>query len=155
MTEITHPLLRGPGRLYAGGRPERPFDQSAAGLAARGITTIACLLEVRQFPDDLRDAYRGSGLDLIWFPIPDFGVPENPAGFSLFLGELHGRLGRGERLYLHCLGGIGRTGMTLACMLKALGVTGDPVHLVRSIYSPLAVESEIQRRFVKAFGRSR
>jgi len=29
------------------------------------------------------------------------------------------------------------------------------VHLVRSIYSPLAVESEIQRRFVKAFGRSR
>ena len=151
MIEITHPLLRGPGRLYAGGLPERPFGDSVAALAASGITTVACLLELEEFPDGLREAYEQAGFEILCFPVPDFGVPTDPDDFGVFLLDLLARLRRGESLFVHCYAGIGRTGVALCCLFKLLGETGDPIQIVRAVYARSAVESPTQQRFVKRF----
>jgi protein-tyrosine phosphatase len=149
--ELIHGSLPLPGRLYAGPRPAWPFESSVAALVDHGITTIACLLEPGEFPADLRNAYEEVGLKLLWFPVADFEPPRDAAAFAVFLQVLVTRLESGENLYVHCLGGIGRTGTLLGCLFKLLGETGDPIKLVRSIYARSAVESPAQLRFVKDF----
>jgi len=149
--EVIHPSLPLPGRLYAGARPPWPFESSVAALVDHGVTTIACLLEPGEFPADLRSAYEGAGLKLLWFPVADFEPPRDAAAFAGFLHVLLTRLECGENLYVHCLGGIGRTGTLLGCLFKLLGETGDPIKLVRSIYARSAVESPAQLRFITDF----
>lgn len=115
-----------------------------------GVSAVACLLEDGQLPRELLGAYRAVGLAVLRFPIPDFGVPEDPQAFAAFLSKLLGCLVRGERVYVHCYGGLGRTGTVLACLLKAVG-EADPVAVTRRIYHPSALESEEQRHFVSVF----
>jgi protein-tyrosine phosphatase len=151
MREVIHPSLPPTGRLYAGPRPAQPFAESVSALRAVGITTVACLLESYELPEDLEQAYQQMGFELLRFPIQDFAVPRDPARFGQFLNDVLARLRRGEHLYVHCLGGIGRTGTLLCCLFKLLGVEGDPLTLVRSVYASVAVESPAQQRFVKDF----
>ena len=151
MREVIHPSLPPTGRLYAGPRPSQPFAESVAALRALGITTVACLLESYELPADLQQTYRQMGFELLRFPIQDFAAPRDPAEFAQFLNDLLARLRRGENLYVHCLGGIGRTGTLLCCLFKLLGVEGDPLTLIRSVYASVAVESSAQQRFVKDF----
>ncbi len=56
----------------------------------------------------------------------------------------------GEPVYVGCMGGIGRTGLFLACLAKAFGVR-KPVEFVRKHYLPHAVETEQQKQFVRQF----
>ncbi len=151
MREVIHPSLPPAGRLYAGPRPAQPFAESVEALRALGITTVACLLETYELPADLQEAYQQMGFELLRFPIQDFAAPRDAAQFTQFLNDLLVRLRRGESLYVHCLGGIGRTGTLLCCLFKLLEVKGDPLTLVRSVYASVAVESPAQQRFVKDF----
>lgn len=58
-------------------------------------------------------------------PMPNFGVPEDGAGFRRdVLGIAHA-LERGESVMLHCAAGLGRTGSTAACVLKSLGLSTE------------------------------
>ncbi len=151
MREVCHPGLPGPGRLYAGPCPAWPFEKSVGALTAHGIKTVVCLLEPREFPDELRKVYERTGLAVPCFPVRDFDAPGDPTAFAVFLRDLLARLRRGENLYVHCLAGIGRTGTLLCCLFKMLGVEGDLLALVRSVYARSAVESPAQQRFVERF----
>ena len=154
--EVAHPMLPAAGRLYAGPMPRMPFEDSLGRLSAAGITTIVSLIEAHETRNDLDERYRSAGFSVIRYPIPDYRAPTDEGTFSALLEELSRRLAGGERLYVHCMGGIGRTGTLLACLLKRLGVDGDVVSVVRSIYRGTAVESPEQRRFISSYrGRSR
>lgn len=59
-------------------------------------------------------------------------------------------MARGERVYVGCMGGIGRTGLFMACLAKALGVD-QPVAWVRKHYIPHAVETKEQGEYVRKF----
>ncbi len=140
------------GRLFAGPRPEPPFDAALAALGAAGITTVACLLAPAEVPRALETAYARARSQLLRFPVPDFDVPPDAAAFRDFLLDLLRRLDDGESIYLHCLAGLGRTGTALACLLVLAGESAnDAVGLVRSCYQPGAVETTRQRNFVEAF----
>lgn len=56
-------------------------------------------------------------------PMPNFGVPGDPIGFRREVAQIAQALRDGESVLLHCAAGIGRTGSTAACVLKALGVS--------------------------------
>ncbi|HKZ04189.1 MAG TPA: protein-tyrosine phosphatase family protein [Methylomirabilota bacterium] len=156
MIEFLHPRLAGPGRLFAGSCPAAPYPAAAIALREAGVATVACLLERSALPAGLADAYAGNGLTLLRFPIDDMSVPPNAADFATFLEEIRTRLAAGEGVYLHCLAGVGRTGLALACLLV---LAGEPaaaaVAAVRGYYRPEAVETEAQREFVEAFGPGR
>ena len=152
MIQIVHPTLPARGRLFAGPRPEPPFDAALATFGAAGITTVACLLAPAEVPRALETAYARAPLQLLRFPVPDFDVPGDPVAFRNFLLDLLRRLGDGESIYLHCLAGLGRTGTALACLLVLAGESAsDAVTLVRSCYQSGAVETTRQRAFVETF----
>lgn len=128
-----------------------PFEESLGRLSTAGITTVVSLIERHETRNDLDERYRSAGFAVIRYPIPDYRAPADEATFGALLEELAARLAGGERLYVHCMGGLGRTGTVLACLLKRLGVDGDAVAVVRDIYLARAVESPEQRRFIAAW----
>jgi protein-tyrosine phosphatase len=56
-------------------------------------------------------------------PMPNFGVPDDAAGFRRDVRQIALALERGQSVMLHCAAGIGRTGSTAACVLKSLGLS--------------------------------
>ncbi|BBF99774.1 MULTISPECIES: protein-tyrosine phosphatase family protein [Pseudonocardia] len=86
-----------------------------------------------------------------WVRWPDFLLPRDRTAFGAALHELLDRAGSG-RVEVACAGGSGRTGTALACLAVIDGVpAGDAVGFVRSHYSPRAVETPWQKRFVRRF----
>lgn len=57
------------------------------------------------------------------FPIGDFGLP-TPEQMNVILDTIDKSLLEGQKIYLHCWGGIGRTGTTVGCYLVRQGMTG-------------------------------
>ncbi|MEE2040386.1 protein-tyrosine phosphatase family protein [Nocardiopsis sp. CT-R113] len=87
-----------------------------------------------------------------WVRWRDFGLPSDPADLREALAEVLDR-SRAERVEVACSGGRGRTGTALACLAVMDGVPArEAVAYVREHYSPRAVETPWQRRFVRRFG---
>ena len=78
------------------------------------------------------------------FPIRDFGVPTREQ-MDEILATVDELLAEGRTVYLHCRGGVGRTGTTVACWHVRHGRTPDEA---LAVVSP---ETEEQRAFVRAF----
>ena len=57
-------------------------------------------------------------------PIPDLGTPQ-PAEVTRILDTIDAAIAAGRRVYVHCWGGIGRTGTIVGCYLVRHGQTGD------------------------------
>lgn len=86
-----------------------------------------------------------------WLRWPDFRLPSDRAAAAEALREAWVRA-ETERVEIACAGGQGRTGTALACLAVLDGVPGpDAVGYVRRHYSPRAVETPWQRRFVARF----
>jgi predicted protein tyrosine phosphatase len=58
------------------------------------------------------------------FPICDFGLPTTQQ-MNAILDSLEESLENERKIYLHCWGGIGRTGTTVGCYLVRQGKTGE------------------------------
>ena len=58
------------------------------------------------------------------FPIGDYGLP-TPERMNAILDALDENLARGRKIYLHCYGGIGRTGTVVGCYLVRHGLSGE------------------------------
>ena len=86
-----------------------------------------------------------------WVAWPDFRLPADPAAAREAFAEAWERSATG-RVEVACMGGLGRTGTTLACIAVLDGVPGgEAVDYVRQRYNPRAVETPQQRRFVARF----
>ena len=67
--------------------------------------------------------------------------------------ELFVALREGRRIFLHCKGGLGRTGTVAACLLREAGIGGaDAVAQVR-LARPKTIETTQQERYVQAYRR--
>lgn len=87
-----------------------------------------------------------------WVRWPDFRLPADRADTVAALREALDRAAA-QRVEVACHGGRGRTGTALACLAVLDGVpAGEAVGYVRERYSPRAVETFGQRRFVARFG---
>jgi len=116
----------------------RAGEHPGAIVAAQGIARIDALLDtgIRQFVDLTaehegpapyvpvlfeRAAVREIGVAHRRFAIRDFGVP-SPDLMRATLDAIYRSLGAGETLYLHCWGGVGRTGTVVGCLLREQGL---------------------------------
>lgn len=114
-----------PGLLLAGeyagaGTPARARPKLEALLDA-GIRAFFDLTEEGELPpyeDLLRDLAHDRGLSVAYdrVPIRDAGVP-HPADLYRLLSLLETNVDRGTPSYVHCWGGIGRTGTVVGCWL--------------------------------------
>jgi ADP-ribosyl-[dinitrogen reductase] hydrolase len=116
-----------PGELLAGEHPHGATPeltrQRLAALTAAGIGCFIDLTEPAEVP-----GYADALPPEVHYhrkPIPDHGVPEEAAVMTGILECILAALRRGQRVYLHCRAGIGRTAMVVGCLLAEGGVGGE------------------------------
>jgi hypothetical protein len=86
-----------------------------------------------------------------WIRWPDFRLPSDREDARRALQEAWTRADH-QRVEIACAGGRGRTGTALACLAVLDGVHPDAaVAYVREHYSPKAVETPWQRKYVEKF----
>jgi hypothetical protein len=137
MTGLPTPFLESywvlAGRFLAGEHPAR-FDEDQTrhrldALLDVQIDTFIDLTQPGELPpyiSILQDQARVYKREVTYqrFPILDLGLPAR-SGMLATLDGLDGALSRDQKVYLHCWGGIGRTGTTVGCYLVRHGATGQ------------------------------
>ena len=137
MTELDRPIRESywvkSGRFLAGEYPAAPYVERArvrlGALLDSGINTFFDLTLVNELPPYLsilreEASKRGITIQHIRFPILDRNIPTRGT-MTAILDTIDGALSRGRNVYLHCWGGIGRTGITVGCYLVRHGLTGE------------------------------
>jgi protein-tyrosine phosphatase len=59
------------------------------------------------------------------FPICDVSVPDEPRTMAEIIAAIDRAMAEGDIAYIHCRGGVGRTGLAVACWLQERGQTPD------------------------------
>ena len=122
-----------PGRLLAGEYPGSHDEEQARkridAFIQAGFYTFIDLTEPNElspYVNILKDQARAHHTDIKYqhFPIRDAGLPSREQMRSI-LDMMDAELQAGRKIYLHCWGGIGRTGTTVGCYLVRGGKTGE------------------------------
>lgn len=100
--------------------------------------------------------YYGRTVTHVRFPILDFSIPD-PAHMTRILDYIDAALAAGRNIYVHCWGGVGRTGTTVGCYLVRHGLTGQQAlaqlaawwqDVPKSLIHPTTPETDAQRAFI-------
>lgn len=123
------------GRFAAGEYPGAPNPQSAArklgALLDAGIDHFIDLTETEEplepYDQIVKEEGRLLGKEVQWerYPIVDVSIPESPEQMTEILDTIDAALDSGDTIYLHCWGGVGRTGTVIGCWLVRHGLTGE------------------------------
>lgn len=130
---VTTPPLPS-ARLLAGEYPSAKDLAAATRKLGRyldaGVTTFIDLTEdgeyrLRPYAAEVvaMGAARGITVSHQRHPIPDLGAPA-PAQMVATLDAIDAALDGGQTVYVHCFGGIGRTGTVVGCWLVRHGLSG-------------------------------
>ncbi len=129
-----------PGTFAAGEYPgAKNPDEAATRLGAlldAGIDHFIDLTEAGEptpsgplapYSGIVKDEAHRRGLDADWarHPIRDLGVPRSTEQMAGILDAIDAALGEDRTVYVHCWGGVGRTGTVVGCWLVRHGYTGD------------------------------
>jgi protein-tyrosine phosphatase len=121
-----------PGRLLAGEYP-RNMDEASSRAKLRayleaGVTFFLDLTEegeLTPYDDLLKRGADGRGVVHCRMSIPDLCVPPSQAHMAEILDRVDGALAEGHVVYVHCWGGVGRTGTVVGCYLVRRGMSGE------------------------------
>jgi hypothetical protein len=124
-----------PGSFLAGSYPisrfgdEASFHQSLSAFLEAGVNTFFDLTRPGELPDYLtclqEEAARyGISANYLRIDIQDRSLPTHEQ-MTVLLDAIDAALAAGRMIYVHCWGGIGRTGMTVGCWLVRHGLTGE------------------------------
>jgi protein-tyrosine phosphatase/nicotinamidase-related amidase len=149
-----------PGRLgltILPGRQDwgRCVSDDISTLKAEGVSHVLCLVpeeELHRYGvNELLGTYAEAGLRVHHLPILDqrTGAVEE---VTEALRWMDGALRTGESLLVHCVGGLGRSGMLAATYLRTQGAGADEaIETVRTARSHRAIETALQEQFVRDF----
>ena len=148
------------GRLALSPLPGLPMVQRSLPadletLRRQSVQVVICLLEDHEFAQwgvaDLLGSYHNAGFVVRRYPIRDHSVC-TLAGMRETVSWLSETLDGGASVMVHCVGGLGRSGIVAACYLVAAGLSAeDAIAEVRHTRSPYAIETAEQEEFVRLF----
>jgi hypothetical protein len=154
-----------PGRFLAGEYPASPSvertRQRLGMLLESGIDTFIDLTLPNELPSYLPILLEQASLRDIEvqhkrFTIIDRSIPMGDM-MTTILNAIDSALAEGRNVYLHCWGGIGRTGTTVGCYLVRRGLTGEQAlaqlaewwkEVPKSAYNPRSPETDRQVEYV-------
>src|SRR5215208_1488735 len=175
MTDIRRPISESywvlPGRLLAGEYPGQ-FDEELTrkrinALLSAGFHRFMDLTqpnETMPYMAILREEAKVYGVEAthLRFPIGDFGLP-TPEQMNSILDAIDEGLQMGHNIYLHCWGGIGRTGTTVGCYLVRQGMAGTDAldqlsawwkGVPKSYFHPHSPETTKQMDFIRNWSQN-
>jgi hypothetical protein len=123
-----------PDQLLAGEYPGNPDPLEARRRLERyldaGITFFVDLTEPHEldwYDEILGQAAAARGLEVEYrrLSIRDVDIPRSRAEMVHILDTIDRALASGNRVYVHCWGGVGRTGTTVGCWLVRHGQSGE------------------------------
>ena len=153
------------GRLLAGEYPgsEQPEEarQRMDAFLKTGIGTFIDLTQPHElvpYETILHAQAKVHGLAATYkrMPVKDFGLP-SAESMTAILDTVDAALQAGRKVYVHCWGGVGRTGTTIGCYLVRHGYTGKEAlaqiatwwrEMPKRVYHPRSPETEEQIRFI-------
>ena len=126
-----------PGKLFAGCYPGSEEKEEAGrihrAMLGQGICHVVNLMEPDEtnwsgrpfvgYEDPMKDAARTMGRDITFqrFPIKDMSAPPRIV-MCRILDNIDENVEKGKPVYVHCWGGIGRTGTVVGCYLARHGI---------------------------------
>ena len=157
-----------PGRFLAGEYPGATYRRAATEkvrtLLLAGIDHFIDLTQRRDrlapYAEIAAQEAGHLGMEVVHehHPIVDLGVPRRPEELAGILDAIDVALAGGRNVYVHCWGGIGRTGTVVGCWLVRHGRTGDEAlaqiaewwqDVEKSYIHPLSPQTHEQRRYVR------
>lgn len=155
------------GRDYTGAPPVDRPDLSCINLVVAGQSVYVYGGPYREKPDNIKGVKMAVEINQfadIYIDTVDFSVPPLPK-MERGVAEAIEILKRDREIYVGCMGGIGRTGLFMACLWKEIyrrecekeNRMGDMpnadtlIGAVRQTYNRHAVETPQQRDYVEAF----
>lgn len=160
--QLLHPVLPSGARLWGAGRPSYPdeppradaVEEGVRAWRASGVGLVLSLIEDWEVPrraPGLFEALARERIAVTRHPIRDFGVPNDAVVFARLVDEVGKRLAAGDGILVHCNAGLGRTAVVLGSILRAHGLTVDPVAEIRRVYRSTAMQEPTQEAFVRSF----
>ena len=156
-----------PGRLLAGQHPGgRGVTDVAGNVAALLASGIRQTLDLTSPGEGVTDyqllieqqaAAQGWQARVLRAPVADYGLPD-VRRMRWVLDHLQAALDGGPPLYLHCHGGIGRTGTAIGCLLVEHSFSGDEALALiahkwqvmeKRHRAPESPETDAQRDFIR------
>ena len=141
----------GPGRVALSACPR----DGIASVVASGVNVVVTLITHEEMADvgvsDLSEQCRAGDLTHIHQPIDDYSIP-SVADAHVLVGTLRQIQSTGKNILIHCMGGLGRSGLLCALLLVDSGLDpNDAIAIVRDVRSPKAIETPEQELFVRNF----
>ena len=156
-----------PGRFAAGAYPGTPINEVAksdtkpiTALIDDGIDVFVNLTQDYPSGTDKHlnryDELAGSDITIERFPIEDLSIPTS-GEMNTILDAIDAHLVRDKNVYVHCWGGIGRTGTVIGCWMIRHGLT-TPSEVIKTIkelrlqdtaHHRISPETEQQCEFVR------
>ena len=100
---------------------------------------------------DYREQVVARGFELIELPIADRHTPTDRRAVQRLVEDLDARLRRGQRVVIHCAGGVGRSGTIAGCLLAWQGLSLDEAFAALLQRSPNCPENDVQRQYIRDF----
>ena len=160
-----------PGKLlagaYAGSQTEEQTRQQMAAFLDAGFDTFLDLTTEGELPPYLpilmeEAGSRNRSVHYQRFPIQDEGLPSAET-MAAILAAIDTAITQGRKVYIHCHGGIGRTGTVVGCYLAHQGLDGKSalqrlMELYRSskqfTFFSFVPETDEQLAFVLNWGKT-
>ena len=152
------------GHVLAGEHPAKEGEeQLSEKLQLFALAGITHFIDLTSPADPVKTYQPLGGAVRINHPITDFGVP-SPLQMQSILQSIQSALSQGGKVYVHCKGGIGRTGTVAATWLTEQGLDDKQALALllqkwqamdKRFEEPHTPETQAQRAFVRAWHKAK
>ena len=152
------------GHVLAGEHPAKKGEELLSEkLQLFALAGITHFIDLTSPADPVKTYQPLGGAVRINHPITDFGVP-SPLQMQGILQSIQSALSQGGKVYVHCKGGIGRTGTVAATWLTEQGLDDEKALALllqkwqamdKRFEEPHTPETKAQREFVRTWHKAK